>query len=134
MFFRKSGPSSNIDSLIGARTRIEGDVFFNGSLRLDGSVRGKICALSERTGTLVVGASGRVDGEIALQYVMIDGTVNGTITGAQSVELGASARFTGELHYATIRVHAGAIVEGELAHQSPTRRDAGLALKVAANR
>ena len=40
MFRRESKPQNRIDSLIGATTRIEGNVFFSGGLRVDGAVRG----------------------------------------------------------------------------------------------
>ena len=39
MFNKTVKPQSRIDSLIGATTRIEGNVFFSGGLRVDGAVR-----------------------------------------------------------------------------------------------
>lgn len=133
MFFRKSGPSSNVDSLIGARTRIEGDVFFSGGLRLDGSVRGRVCTLSERTGTLVVGESGRVDGEVAVQHLLVNGAVEGRIVGAETLELRSGARVRGDVCYTMICVQEGAIIEGPLAHRARDEAKPEAALKLATN-
>mgnify|MGYP001480307136 CR=1 FL=1 len=53
MFRRESKPQNRIDSLIGATTRIEGNVFFSGGLRIDGAVRGNVAALPDQPGTVV---------------------------------------------------------------------------------
>ena len=42
MFNKTSKPQNRIDSLIGATTRIEGNVIFSGGLRVDGLVRGNV--------------------------------------------------------------------------------------------
>ena len=47
MFGKKqqgSKPQSRIDSLIGSGTRIEGNVTFSGGLRVDGEIKGNVCA------------------------------------------------------------------------------------------
>ena len=54
MFRKESKPQNRIDSLIGATTRIEGNVIFSGGLRVDGMVRGNVAALPDQPGTLVV--------------------------------------------------------------------------------
>ena len=62
MFRKDSKPQNRIDSLIGATTRIEGNVFFSGGLRVDGTVRGNVAALPDQPGTLVVSEHARIDG------------------------------------------------------------------------
>ena len=54
MFGQRKGnaPQNSIDSLIGAGTRIEGDVFFSGGLRVDGEVHGNICSENAQGGRL----------------------------------------------------------------------------------
>ena len=49
MFLKKdksSKPQSRIDSLIGAGTKIEGDVTFVGGLRVDGEIKGNVRSTS----------------------------------------------------------------------------------------
>ena len=59
MFGRNHGskPQSKIDSLIGAGTRIEGNVTFTGGLRVDGEVKGNVCAEKGAGSTLMISVS-----------------------------------------------------------------------------
>ena len=59
--FGKNKPQSRIDSLIGAATRIEGNIVFNGGLRVDGCVRGNVQALPDQPATLVVSDQAPLD-------------------------------------------------------------------------
>ena len=61
---------SDVASVIGSGVSIEGDVCFSGLLSVDGTVRGKISALSGQSATLIVGAGGRVDGEVAMPHLV----------------------------------------------------------------
>ena len=64
--FRKqpSKPQNRIDSLIGAGTKIEGNVNFSGGLRVDGEIVGNVTALPDQASTLVLSEHARIDGEI----------------------------------------------------------------------
>lgn len=118
MFRKQSKPQNRIDSLIGAATRIEGNVFFSGGLRIDGTVRGNVCALPEQPGTLVVSEHARVDGEVQVSHLVVNGTINGPVHASESLELQASSRVKGDIHYNSVEMQQGAIVEGRLVHQS----------------
>jgi cytoskeletal protein CcmA (bactofilin family) len=117
MFFKTNRPSNGIGSLIGAGTRIEGDVFFGGGLRLDGSVHGKVCVLPGQSGTLVVGQTGRIDGEVVVPNLVLNGTVNGKVAESEMLEIQSTARVSGDVYYRFISVRQGAIVEGLLVHR-----------------
>ena len=54
MFNKSSKPQNRIDCLIGATTRIEGNVIFSGGLRVDGVVRGNVAAVLLRKGSPLV--------------------------------------------------------------------------------
>lgn len=119
MFFGKkpSRPQNRIDTLIGAGTRIEGNISFAGGLRIDGHVRGNISAETGQTGTLVLSEPARVDGEIQVSHVVINGTVMGPVYATEYAELQPKAHVTGDVHYKTLEMHLGAIVEGKLVYQ-----------------
>ena len=51
MFRKTSKPQNRIDSLVGSTTRIEGNLFFSGGLRVDGAIRGNVAALPDQPGT-----------------------------------------------------------------------------------
>lgn len=120
MFGAKNGkPSSKIDTLIGAGSRIDGDVRFSGGLRVDGVVSGNIS--SEDAGTLVVSDEATVEGEIRVAHAVINGQVAGPIHASESLELQAKARVTGDVYYTSLEVHLGAVVEGRLMHGVASR-------------
>jgi cytoskeletal protein CcmA (bactofilin family) len=119
MFSAKKGstPQSSIDSLIGAGTRIEGNVVFTGGLRVDGEVRGNIRSESGQDGTLVISEKASVEGEISVGHVVINGTVIGPVFAGESLELLPSARVTGDVEYHQIEMQQGAVIQGRLVHQ-----------------
>jgi cytoskeletal protein CcmA (bactofilin family) len=115
---KNSKPQNRIDCLIGAGTVIEGSVTFTGGLRIDGKVRGNLIAAADKPGTLVVSEQAHVDGEIHVSHAVINGTVTGPIHAAEYVELQAKANVTGDVHYKTLEVQLGAVVQGRLIHQA----------------
>lgn len=118
MFRRESKPNNRIDSLIGATTRIEGNVFFSGGLRVDGTVRGNVAALPDQPGTLVISEHARVDGEVQAAHVVVNGTINGPVDARESLELQALSRVKGDVHYKSIEIQQGAVIEGRLVHHT----------------
>ena len=129
MFGKQSKPQNRIDSLIGATTRIEGNLFFSGGLRVDGTVRGNIAALPDQPGTLVLSEHARIDGEVQAAHVVVNGTVNGPVHATESLELQASCRVKGDVHYKSIEILRGAVVEGRLIHHAAAEvKPAGLKL------
>ena len=121
MFERKkhAPPQKRIDCLIGAGTTVQGDVSFTGGLRIDGIVRGNVTTANGETGTLVVSEQARVDGEIKVSHVVVNGMVNGPIIANDFLELQAKAKVTGDIEYRTLEMHLGAVIQGRLNHAEP---------------
>ena len=119
MFGGKKGsaPQSSIDSLIGAGTRIEGDVIFSGGLRVDGEIRGNISCSNGAQGTLVISEKASVEGAVTVGHVVINGTVIGPVCASESLELLSSARVTGDVEYHRIEMQQGAVIQGRMVHQ-----------------
>ena len=116
---KKQSPLKRIDSLIGAGTVVQGDVTFNGGLRIDGHVRGNVIAAEGEPGTLVVSEQAHIDGEIRVSNVVINGTVNGPIAVDSHLELQGKARVVGDVAYGTLEMHVGAVIQGRLTHNEP---------------
>lgn len=117
---RKHPPAQKrIDSLIGAGTVLDGSITFTGGLRVDGHVRGNIGTANGEAGTLVVSEHARVDGEVQVSHVVINGTVNGPVTAVGHLELQAKARIIGDVTYRTLEMHVGAVIQGRLDHTEP---------------
>ena len=127
--FGKSNKPSPIDSLIGSGTTIEGNISFSGGLRIDGHVKGNVKASANKPGTLVVSEMAKVEGEIDVAHVVINGTVAGPVRASEYVELLPKARVTGNVSYKSIEIHVGAIVMGQLVYESPQKNDKVVELK-----
>ena len=109
---------NRIDCLIGAGATIEGNIIFSGGLRVDGRVRGNVIAADGKPGTLVLSEQAQIEGEIRVSHVVINGTVVGPVHAAEYVELQAKANVTGDVHYKTLEIQLGAVVQGRLVYQS----------------
>ncbi|WER46474.1 polymer-forming cytoskeletal protein [Cupriavidus sp. WKF15] len=112
LFSRKKGLS--IDTLISEGTAIDGDLVFSGGLRLDGRVRGNIRAAADLPSMLVISEKGAVEGEITVGHLVLNGTVKGPVHASELLELQPHARVLGEVRYAALEMHQGALVEGRL--------------------
>lgn len=124
MFGNKSNkPQNRIDCLIGAGTVIEGDLTFDGGLRVDGRVHGNVNSAEGKPGTLVLSEAARIEGEIRVSHVVINGTVVGPVHAADYVELQSKANVTGDVYYRTLEMHLGAVVQGRLVYQDDVKAE-----------
>lgn len=115
---------SRIDTLIGADTKVEGDIHFVGGLRVDGNIRGNVSETAEKPGTLVLSEQGSIEGAIAVSHMVINGKVAGPIRSSQFIELQAKSRVIGDVHYKSLEIHTGAVVEGKLIYLGDVTGDA----------
>lgn len=131
--FSKSPAKTNgkIESLIGAGTVITGDVTFSGGMRVDGEIKGNVRAADERSGTLVISEHARIEGEISVAHVVVNGTVIGPLHCSEFLELQGKARVTGDVEYSAIEMHLGSVVQGRLVHQGGPAK--AVELKLAAS-
>jgi cytoskeletal protein CcmA (bactofilin family) len=122
MFFsnKPSKPQNRIDTLIGADTRILGDISFTGGLRVDGHIKGNVLAKGDAPCTLVLSENAKIEGKIQVSHVVVNGTVMGPVHATEYVELQPKARVSGDVFYKTLEMHLGAIVEGKLVHEEGT--------------
>lgn len=133
MFSKKSNkPNGRIDSLIGAGTTVVGDLTFAGGLRIDGEVKGNVRSAADSQGMLVVSERARVEGEIHVSHLVINGTVAGPVTSTEFLELQPGARVSGDVFYTSLEMHLGAVVQGRLVHQTGGTK--AVELKLAASK
>jgi cytoskeletal protein CcmA (bactofilin family) len=102
------------DTRIAADARIEGDIVFAGSIRIDGHVAGNVRAVDDQDHVVVIGKTGRVAGRVDAPDVVIEGAVDGDLVSRHSAELRAGARVSGDVHYRSLTMDVGAIVNGSL--------------------
>ncbi len=111
MFKKKQPP---IKSLIAHGSQISGNMRFTDGLRIDGSVIGNLRASEDEPSILVISESAVVTGEVHADHIIINGTVKGPIYASVMLELQPKARIEGEVRYAALEMHQGALVSGQL--------------------
>lgn len=109
-----SAPVETIDTLIGSGSILKGDLEFTGGLRVDGHIKGHVSAQDSNKGTLVLSESGVIEGDINVPHLVVNGTVNGNIASTGHVELQASAKVKGDIHYKAVEMELGAVLNGSL--------------------
>ncbi len=130
MFSKKhSKPQTQIDSLIGAGTSIDGDLNFSGGMRIDGQVNGNVVAAQGKPSTLVLSEHARVNGEVNVTHLVINGAISGSVFASEYMELQSKAKINGDVNYTTLEIQLGAIVEGRLIHSSTAAQDKVVAFK-----
>lgn len=129
MFNKKKQPP--IKSLIAEGSQISGNILFTDGLRVDGTVTGNVYAAEEDASILVISEIAVITGEITADHIIINGTVKGPIHARKMLELQPKARIDGDVQYAALEMHQGALITGQLrpiliGEEKPT-------LKLAAN-
>jgi cytoskeletal protein CcmA (bactofilin family) len=124
MFFKKANKIDNrIDTLVGSETRIEGDLHFNGGLRVDGAIRGDVSEQNGTPSTLILSEHGSIEGGVTAAKIVINGKVIGTVKSSHFIELQTKARITGDLYYKSLEMHTGAVIEGKLVYMGDNAAD-----------
>jgi cytoskeletal protein CcmA (bactofilin family) len=118
MFKQKQTKNANVATLIGAKTRINGDVEFTGGLHLDGYINGNVKGDANQSTFLSVSQQGAIEGSVIAPNVILNGIVKGDIDASNRVELGANARVLGNVHYTIIETAVGAQINGKLIHRA----------------
>lgn len=112
-------PCNTIDTLIGARTELKGDITFTGGLRIDGKLRGNVTAKGEGNSTLILSENAVIIGNVSVPHMIINGTIKGNVRAAERIELQPKAEITGDVYYKVLEVAPGAIINGNLVREAP---------------
>lgn len=100
--------SLQVINLIATGTRISGDLLSDGDIRIDGELIGNL----ETKGRLVIGASGKVEGDISCKSCEISGTHKGKLLIAELLSLKASCAVTGDMVAGKLSIEPGAYFRG----------------------
>lgn len=107
-----NGQRRGIFSVIGPDVVITGNVRATADLHVDGHIDGDVhCA------ALVLGAEGRVTGNVNAETARIAGTVEGMVA-VHQLTVEKAARIAGDVEYQSISIENGASIDGRLKHVS----------------
>ena len=120
----KNSKNDKIDTLIGTSAEIEGNIVFSGGLRIDGKVNGSVYGKQDSS-TLIISENASVNGEINVTSAYIDGSVVGSVFASDYLELKSKANIMGDVNYASMEIHLGAIISGNLIHNENNLEEKG---------
>ncbi len=118
MFGQGKKTAAKIDTIVGQHTEITGDVRFSGGLHVDGTVKGNVIADKDSDAVLMLSEHGRIEGEVHVPNVILNGAVSGDVHASERVELATQAKINGNVYYNLIEMAMGAEVNGNLVHQT----------------
>jgi len=93
-------------NLIGVGTDIKGDIVSNGDLRIDGSLTGNL----NTSGKLVIGETGKINGEITCKNSEVLGEIKGKIKVSELLSLKATAKIFGDIITKKLAIEPGKVV------------------------
>ena len=102
------GKSDEYPTVIGADARFNGELAFEGRVRIDGSFEGSI----QTPGKVYVSQKGKVKAEIHAGEITIDGTVEGNVVSEGRIQLNASCKLKGDVLAAKMQMAEGATWSG----------------------
>lgn len=107
-------PCNTIDTLVGVKTEMKGDIVFSGGLRVDGKIRGNITAEGDGSSTLVLSEHAEVVGNIQVPHMILNGKIKGNVHCSERIELQPEAEIVGDVYYKIIEMALGASINGSL--------------------
>lgn len=98
-----------LSGFVGHGTVLTGETHFQMMLRVDGHLTGTV---TSDGGTLIVGTNGQVDANVSVGVATINGVVNGDVIASEKIQLGRTARVTGNVATPRLVIEEGAVFEG----------------------
>jgi len=105
----KQKPKEAVTTFIGADAVVEGTVEFEGTIRIDGGIRGRIIS---KTGTLIIGENAHLQAEISVNRAVIMGAVEGTVEATDRIEAYPPSRIKGTIQAPAISIESGVVFNG----------------------
>ena len=106
---KRGRKADSISTFLGPQASVDGTIEFQGTIRLDGSVKGKI---KSNGGTVIVGEKAVVDAEVFVGTAIIMGEVRGTIDAEERIEVYPPGRVVGDIQAPVISIEEGGLFNG----------------------
>ena len=101
-----ANPSKNV---LNSDVEIKGNVKFAGELTLEGKLEGEVAS----DGTLIIGETGIVNGNVSAGTVSVRGKINGNITARDKIEIKSKAEVFGDIRSAKLAIEEGVTFVGK---------------------
>ena len=104
-------PGASALSQVGSAVRIEGEIYGQQDLLVNGEVNGSL-VLPEHT--LTIGPKANVKANIKAQNVVLIGSVEGRIEASERIELRSRCSLLGDIRSPSIMIENGAYIKGTI--------------------
>ena len=96
---------------IGRTVVIDGEFICDEDVSIDGRLSGY---LHTGAGALTIGEPARIEGDVRATRVVVRGTVSGSISASERIELSATARVTADISATHVVIADGALLNGRV--------------------
>jgi len=115
---KKEKQADTISTFLGHGTSIDGTLEFQGTIRLDGNVKGQVIS---QNGTLIIGDKAVVQAQVRVDTAIVRGEINGSIEAKTRIEAYPPARIIGDVQAPQISVESGVVFNGSCSMQEPSK-------------
>ena len=112
---QKQYNENKVISIIGAGTKIKGEIRSQGTIRLEGEVEGSV----HSDDTIVVHDTGHVKADLMGGQVIISGEVHGNVAAHDRLEITSQGRVFGDITAPRIAIAEGVVFEGKCTMKAP---------------
>ncbi len=110
--------TETITTFLGADAVIEGIIEFEGTIRLEGKVKG---AIRSKNGTVIIGEGSVIDADMDVQVAIIMGKVNGFVKANDRIEIYPPGSVMGDIQAPVVCIDAGVKFNGSCAMEKKTQ-------------
>ncbi len=108
----RPAPVSRDIGVLGLDSRVKGNVKFQGTLTVDGTISGHVRAPEGAGAVLVIGQHATVAGNIVSDSVVISGRVTGNVKAGERLEIFGTGVLIGDVETGAIMIQGGAEFQG----------------------
>lgn len=98
-----------LSGLILKGTRIEGKLFFDDKMRIDGEFSGEITSKNQ----LIIGKSAKVNADIKVGEMVVMGEVRGKVSECKSLQIQEGGRVIADVAVRNLDIRPGAVFDGK---------------------
>lgn len=117
----KKPKTAKIETLVGANTQIMGDITFKGGLHIEGLIKGNVTSTGDEHALLVLSENGKIEGQVNVPNVTVNGMVVGDIHAPKMLELASSAKVHGTIYYTLLETSLGAEINGQMVQHTDVK-------------
>lgn len=106
---KKPVDPNKVETIIGSGTKLTGNLYSEGSIRIEGEIEGEIVS----KGDVYVGEAGRLAADIKARNVVVAGEVQGNVDAESKLEIVPTGKLIGDITMSTLVIEDGATFKGK---------------------